>query len=142
MKFVAKLLLRRMLNIGNKLPSELTAFRTPQRAPGMHEPPNYDSDTTPVRAGEELNLVWLEEHLRSRLPEECLPEPERTRAPIEVRQFPGGHSNLTYLIRFGSRELVLRRPPFGPVAPTASRYPPPLLVSGSGRRRIPSSSPR
>jgi len=89
----------------------------------MHEPPNYDSDTTPVRAGEELNLVWLEEHLRSRLPEECLPEPERTRAPIEVRQFPGGHSNLTYLIRFGSRELVLRRPPFGPVAPTAHDMP-------------------
>src|SRR5438046_10468595 len=89
----------------------------------MHEPPNYDSDTTPVRAGEELNLVWLEEHLRSRLPEECLPEPERTRAPIGVRQFPGGHSNLTYLIRFGSRELVLRRPPFGPVAPTAHDMP-------------------
>ena len=32
-------------------------------------------------------------------------------------QFPGGHANLTYLLRFGSRELVLRRPPFGPVAP-------------------------
>jgi aminoglycoside phosphotransferase (APT) family kinase protein len=65
----------------------------------------------------------LEEYLRSRLPEECLPEPERTRAPMDVRQFPGGHSNLTYLIRFGSQELVLRRPPFGPVAPTAHDMP-------------------
>ena len=34
-------------------------------------------------------------------------------------QFPGGHANLTYLLRFGPRELVLRRPPFGPVAPGA-----------------------
>jgi aminoglycoside phosphotransferase (APT) family kinase protein len=38
---------------------------------------------------------------------------------MEVRQFPGGHSNLTYLLRFGEAELVLRRPPLGPVAPTA-----------------------
>ena len=38
---------------------------------------------------------------------------------MQVEQFPGGHSNLTYLIRFGETELVLRRPPLGPVAPTA-----------------------
>ena len=38
---------------------------------------------------------------------------------MDVEQFPGGHSNLTYHLRFGSAELVLRRPPFGPVAPTA-----------------------
>jgi len=36
-----------------------------------------------------------------------------------VEQFPGGHSNLTYLLRYGKREFVLRRPPLGPVAPTA-----------------------
>jgi aminoglycoside phosphotransferase (APT) family kinase protein len=36
-------------------------------------------------------------------------------APIKVEQFPGGHSNLTYLLRFGEQEFVLRRPPFGPV---------------------------
>jgi aminoglycoside phosphotransferase (APT) family kinase protein len=34
-------------------------------------------------------------------------------------QFPGGHSNLTYLIRFGEAEIVVRRPPLGPVAPKA-----------------------
>jgi aminoglycoside phosphotransferase (APT) family kinase protein len=33
--------------------------------------------------------------------------------PLEVRQFPGGHSNLTYLVSAGGREMVLRRPPFG-----------------------------
>ena len=31
----------------------------------------------------------------------------------EVRQFAGGASNLTYLLRYPSRELVLRRPPTG-----------------------------
>lgn len=36
-----------------------------------------------------------------------------------MEQFPGGHSNLTYLLRYGKREFVLRRPPLGPVAPTA-----------------------
>mgnify|MGYP001443758160 CR=1 FL=1 len=38
---------------------------------------------------------------------------------MEVSQFPGGHSNLTYLVRFGDVELVLRRPPLGPVPPKA-----------------------
>ena len=32
---------------------------------------------------------------------------------MTVEQFPGGHSNLTYLVRHGDREYVLRRPPFG-----------------------------
>ena len=38
---------------------------------------------------------------------------------MQVEQFPGGHSNLTYLLRFGELELVLRRPPFGPVPASA-----------------------
>ena len=42
-----------------------------------------------------------------------------SRARCEVAQFPGGHSNLTYLVRFGDAELVLRRPPLGPVPPKA-----------------------
>lgn len=40
-------------------------------------------------------------------------------APVEIEQFPGGHSNLTYLVRSGGEEYVLRRPPLGPVAPRA-----------------------
>src|SRR5262249_17439340 len=40
-------------------------------------------------------------------------------ATIEVEQFPNGHSNLVYLVRTGSREYVLRRPPVGPVGPKA-----------------------
>jgi aminoglycoside phosphotransferase (APT) family kinase protein len=75
-------------------------------------------DTRPVRAGEELDWARLETWLR-----ETLPASEITgldlRQPMEVAQFPGGHSNLTYQIRFGATELVARRPPFGPVPPTA-----------------------
>src|SRR5262249_19205866 len=37
----------------------------------------------------------------------------------EVAQFPGGHSNLTYSVRFGDVDVVVRRPPLGPVPPTA-----------------------
>jgi aminoglycoside phosphotransferase (APT) family kinase protein len=33
--------------------------------------------------------------------------------PLEIRQFRKGHSNLTYLVRLGEREAVLRRAPFG-----------------------------
>ena len=38
-----------------------------------------------------------------------------------MEQFPGGHSNLTYLLRGGDGgpEYVLRRAPLGPVAPKA-----------------------
>lgn len=32
---------------------------------------------------------------------------------LEVRQFPSGFSNLTYLIKIGEKEFVMRRPPFG-----------------------------
>lgn len=38
---------------------------------------------------------------------------------LVVEQFPGGHSNLTYLVRHRGRELVLRRPPVGSKVATA-----------------------
>ncbi len=40
-------------------------------------------------------------------------------APPQVRQFRGGASNLTYLLRYPDRELVLRRPPVGRKAASA-----------------------
>jgi aminoglycoside phosphotransferase (APT) family kinase protein len=40
-------------------------------------------------------------------------------AELEALQFPGGHSNLTYLIRRSGCEYVLRRPPLGPIPPRA-----------------------
>ncbi len=39
--------------------------------------------------------------------------------PLTLQQFPGGHSNLTYLVAAAGGEWVLRRPPLGPVAPRA-----------------------
>ena len=77
-------------------------------------------DNAAVRAGEELDLVRLDSYLREQLGAHL--ENELT-AKIEIRQFPGGHSNLTYSIRYGDREFVLRRPPVGPVAPTAHDMP-------------------
>ncbi|HEX3727380.1 MAG TPA: phosphotransferase family protein, partial [Pirellulales bacterium] len=63
-------------------------------------------DTTkPIRSGEELHTAALEAYLVEHLP--------GTRGPLVVEQFPGGASNLTYLLRLGEIELVLRRPPFG-----------------------------
>ena len=58
-----------------------------------------------VRRGEELDLTRLEPFLRAHVP--------GSSGPIRIEQFPSGHSNLTYLVRLGRRELVLRRPPFG-----------------------------
>lgn len=82
-----------------------------------------DKDTAPIREGEELNNAALETYLRERLPEALHGETLDLNAPFSVEQFPGGHSNLTYDVSLFGREFVLRRPPFGPVAPTAHDMP-------------------
>lgn len=58
-----------------------------------------------IRKGEELNLSRLRNYLGEHL----------TGFPgqLEVSQFPSGFSNLTYLLKSGEKEYVLRRPPFG-----------------------------
>jgi aminoglycoside phosphotransferase (APT) family kinase protein len=76
------------------------------------------SDTNPVRASEELDWEALSTYARERLAVK-LGEQFDAAAPMTVEQFPGGHSNLTYLLRFGHQEFVMRRPPFGPVPPKA-----------------------
>lgn len=77
-----------------------------------------------MRAGEELDLQSLAAHLRPRLAELSTSGPGvPPDAQIELEQFAGGHSNLTYLIRLGTEQFVLRRPPVGPVAPTAHDMP-------------------
>jgi aminoglycoside phosphotransferase (APT) family kinase protein len=73
-------------------------------------------DTRDVR--EPLDWPRLEAYVRERLAGAALPGLDLSR-PMEIEQFAGGHSNLTYLVRFGGCELVLRRPPFGPIPPTA-----------------------
>ncbi len=64
-----------------------------------------------VRAGEELPQQELLEYLTQRLPELA--------GSLTIEQFPSGFSNLTYLLRVGDRELVLRRPPIGAKIKTA-----------------------
>jgi aminoglycoside phosphotransferase (APT) family kinase protein len=84
-------------------------------APFMHL---MDQDAGSVRPGEQLDWTRLVGWLRERLPACAIRGLDITRAP-EIAQFPGGHSNLTYLLRFGDAEIVIRRPPLGPVAPKA-----------------------
>ncbi len=66
---------------------------------------NKIDPSKPVREGEELNIPQLEPYLMDQI--------EGAAKPLEVEQFPSGFSNLTYLLKMGDKELVLRRPPFG-----------------------------
>ena len=73
--------------------------------------PPRDSELIDVRPDEQLDQPRLEPWLRDNLPQ--------TNGLLTIEQFGGGHANLTYLVRFGDHEYVLRRPPLGPVAPRA-----------------------
>jgi aminoglycoside phosphotransferase (APT) family kinase protein len=64
-----------------------------------------------VRPGEQLDWASLEAYLRQYLPQAL--------GDFSVLQFPNGSANLTYLIRFGPTDLVVRRPPFGTIATAA-----------------------
>ncbi|MBF0199713.1 MAG: phosphotransferase family protein [Desulfamplus sp.] len=70
----------------------------------------YDN-TVNVRAGEELDTYALESFLREHV--------KGVRGALSVEQYPGGFSNLTYLLKMGDREMVLRRPPMGAKIKTA-----------------------
>lgn len=61
-------------------------------------------ESCPIRPGEHLDIRRLQDWLAPHLP---------SGGALTVEQFPCGHSNLTYLIRFADQEFVLRRPPFG-----------------------------
>ena len=65
----------------------------------------------PVRDGEQLDIGRLSVYLAAHLP--------GANEPVSVEQFLHGHSNLTYLIKVGADEWVLRRPPFGNRVKTA-----------------------
>lgn len=69
------------------------------------------ADTAPIRPDEQFDVKALDGYVRRHLPDVA--------GELEVTQFPGGHSNLTYLLRYGAEEFVMRRPPLGPIAPKA-----------------------
>lgn len=65
----------------------------------------FTEETCGVRPGEELDIPRLAGFLRDHI--------ANFSGELTVLQFPHGHSNLTYLLRSGNEEWVLRRPPFG-----------------------------
>lgn len=67
--------------------------------------------STQVRPGEELDAAVIDPYLKAHIPG-LLGTPN-------ISQFPGGASNLTYLVAYPDREFVLRRPPFGQKAKSA-----------------------
>ena len=57
-----------------------------------------------VRKDELINLESLQDYLIQKL---------NISSNLELLQYPSGYSNLTYLIKTGDKEMVLRRPPHG-----------------------------
>nr|MDA8133903.1 phosphotransferase family protein [Desulfobacteraceae bacterium] len=70
-----------------------------------------EDEASGIRTGEELPLKIIEPYIRENI--------KGIDGPITIRQFPNGHSNLTYLILAGDKEMVLRCPPHGTKAKTA-----------------------
>lgn len=67
--------------------------------------------STEVRSGEELDAAHIDPYLKSHIP--------GLNGTAQISQFPGGASNLTYLLKYPEQEFVLRRPPFGHKAKSA-----------------------
>lgn len=78
----------------------------------MTDNQGVDGMSTTEKMVEPIDWKKVENYLRKSIPE--LPE-----GKMDVRQFSEGYSNLTYLVRIGTWEGVLRRPPFGEVPPRA-----------------------
>jgi aminoglycoside phosphotransferase (APT) family kinase protein len=72
---------------------------------------DYLDKTKPIREGEEFDVKKVEAFLKDAIP--------GLQGELTVAQFPGGYSNLTYLVTVGEREFVFRRPPFGRKAKSA-----------------------
>jgi aminoglycoside phosphotransferase (APT) family kinase protein len=72
---------------------------------------DFIDQTKPIREGEGFEVAKVEAFLRDAIP--------GLGGTLTVTQFPGGHSNLTYLLKMGGREMVFRRPPFGRKVKTA-----------------------
>jgi aminoglycoside phosphotransferase (APT) family kinase protein len=71
---------------------------------GEHTPPEYGA----VRPGDELAFDRLAGYLRASI--------DGLGALVSAHQFLNGAANLTYLLEFTDRRLVIRRPPFGHIA--------------------------
>ncbi|HEX7929044.1 MAG TPA: phosphotransferase family protein, partial [bacterium] len=63
----------------------------------------------PMRPDERIDAERVGRFLEGKLP--------GAKGTPHIEQFEGGHANLTYMVKYGDLEYVLRRPPLGPVAP-------------------------
>jgi aminoglycoside phosphotransferase (APT) family kinase protein len=71
-----------------------------------------DPDVIAIRPGEEIDAATLGAYLAGKVP--------GASGVPEVWQFPGGHANLTYLLRYpGGVSYVVRRPPHGDLPASA-----------------------
>ncbi len=68
-------------------------------------------EATAIREGESLDLAAIDRYIKNKMPS--------LQGEPKLKQFPGGASNLTYLIEYDNKELILRRPPFGKIAKSA-----------------------
>lgn len=68
-------------------------------------PEQFVDQAKAIRAGEEQDEAALNAYLAAHL--------DGFEGPLTLSQFPSGHSNLTYLVKDGLHEWVLRRPPKG-----------------------------
>ena len=64
-----------------------------------------------VRAGEEVDVAQVTAYLKA--------QGLKLEGSPELKQFPGGASNLTYQLSYANIDLILRRPPFGHIAKSA-----------------------
>ncbi len=64
-----------------------------------------------IRQGEALDLEKIDTYLRQQF--------KQLQGNIQIKQFSGGASNLTYLISYANQAFILRRPPFGKIAKSA-----------------------
>ena len=83
--------------------------------PGQPQTVDVRPETAPVRPGEELPWDRLARWLVPALADVGV----GVEGDMAVAQFPNGSANLTYLLTFGDHRFVLRRPPFGAIAPGA-----------------------
>ena len=70
-----------------------------------------NDQSTQIRPGEELDASLIDPYLKAHIP--------GLSGTVKISQFPGGASNLTYLLEYPDQEFVLRRPPFGHKAKSA-----------------------
>jgi len=86
------------------------------------------SDVTSVREEDRFDVALMHAWLQPFINENLLPE---------VEQFRSGASNLTYLLRYPGRELVLRKPPVGTKAASAHDMKREYLIQSALKPKFP-----